>query len=267
VTPRAVVFGYHDVGDRCLRALVSQGWDVPLLVTHDPDPDEPRWYADVAETANDHDIPVLRPAPSQLGELERTLSQIRPDFIFSFYYRAMLSEALLQRARRGALNMHGSLLPKYRGRAPVNWAILNGERETGATLHYMSARADAGDIVDQLAVPILADAAARGWNGAARPAAGFGQRLPWSAIPGRWAHRLELACGTDTQPRARSGAAVSRCVRRSKRETLVDSPYSARPRENRTGPASAPLRRERPVLHRVQRRPRAATDGRSRRWE
>jgi methionyl-tRNA formyltransferase len=161
VTPRAVVFGHHDVGDRCLRVLVSQGWDVPLLVTHDPDPGEPRWYADVAETANDHDIPVLRPIPSQLGQLERTLSQIRPDFIFSFYYRAMLGEALLQRARRGALNMHGSLLPKYRGRAPVNWAILNGERETGATLHYMSARADAGDIVDQLAVPILADDSAQ----------------------------------------------------------------------------------------------------------
>ena len=60
-------------------------------------------------------------------------------------------------ARRGALNMHGSLLPRYRGRAPVNWAVLHGETETGATLHYMVARADAGDIVDQMAVPILPD--------------------------------------------------------------------------------------------------------------
>jgi len=57
--------------------------------------------------------------------------------------------------------MHGSLLPKFRGRAPVNWAILKGERETGATLHYMLERADAGDIVDQLAVPILQDDDAR----------------------------------------------------------------------------------------------------------
>ena len=157
MTPRAVVFGHHDVGDRCLRTLISQGWDVPLVVAHDSDPSEPPWYADVAETANEHDIPVLRPIPSDLGQLERTLRQLRPDFIFSFYYRAMLGEEILQRARRGALNMHGSWLPKYRGRAPVNWAILNGERETGATLHYMSGRADAGDIVDQLAVPILAD--------------------------------------------------------------------------------------------------------------
>src|SRR4029077_2264040 len=86
---------------------------------------------------------------------------LAPDFIFSFYYRAMLQAPLLAAARRGALNMHGSLLPNYRGRAPVNWAILRGERESGATLHYMVARADAGDIVDQLAVPILEDDDAR----------------------------------------------------------------------------------------------------------
>jgi methionyl-tRNA formyltransferase len=67
----------------------------------------------------------------------------------------MIGEPLLNAGRLGALNIHGSMLPRYRGRAPVNWAILHGEKETGATLHYMSARADAGDIVDQLAVPIL----------------------------------------------------------------------------------------------------------------
>jgi methionyl-tRNA formyltransferase len=85
------------------------------------------------------------------------MQALAPDFIFSFYYRALLPAPLLAAARRGALNMHGSLLPKFRGRAPVNWAILSGARETGATLHYMSERADAGDIVDQLAVPILPD--------------------------------------------------------------------------------------------------------------
>ncbi len=155
--PRAVVFGYHDVGDRCLRALVSGGWDVPLVVTHRPDPEEQQWFADVAMTAADYGIPVLTPESSDMSGVERTLAQVRPDFIFSFYYRWMLGDAVLSRARRGALNMHGSLLPKYRGRAPVNWAILNGEPETGATLHYMTSKADAGDLVDQLAVPILVD--------------------------------------------------------------------------------------------------------------
>jgi len=154
---RAVVFAYHDVGDRCLRALVSAGWDVPLVVTHRADSTETQWFSDVATTAADYGIPVLTPESSEIAGVERTLAQLRPDFIFSFYFRWMLGDAVLSRARLGALNMHGSLLPKYRGRAPVNWAILNGELETGATLHYMTARADAGDVVDQLAVPILAD--------------------------------------------------------------------------------------------------------------
>jgi methionyl-tRNA formyltransferase len=82
------------------------------------------------------------------------LAALAPDFLFSFYYRRMLSPAVLATARRGAYNMHGSLLPRYRGRAPVNWAVLHGERETGATLHEMVARPDAGRIVDQEAVAI-----------------------------------------------------------------------------------------------------------------
>lgn len=161
MSARAVVFGYHDVGDRCLRVLLSHGIDVRLVVTHAPDPNEVQWFASVAETARECGLPVLTPDTPEEGGLERVLSETRPDFLFSFYYRRMLSPALLHQARRGALNMHGSLLPKYRGRAPVNWAILNGERETGATLHHMTAQADAGDIVDQLAVPILQDDDAR----------------------------------------------------------------------------------------------------------
>jgi methionyl-tRNA formyltransferase len=81
--------------------------------------------------------------------------------VFSFYYRRMLKRPLLALPRLGALNMHGSLLPKYRGRAPVNWAILHGETETGATLHYMTEKPDKGDIVAQTRVPILPDDTAR----------------------------------------------------------------------------------------------------------
>jgi len=157
VSPRAVVFGYHDVGDRCLRVLISHGIEVALVVTHAPDPAEAQWFASVEQTAREYGIPVLTPDTPEQAGLERVLSEMRPDFLFSFYYRRMLGPALLQQARRAALNMHGSLLPKYRGRAPINWAILHGETETGATLHHMVARADAGDIVDQLAVPILQD--------------------------------------------------------------------------------------------------------------
>jgi methionyl-tRNA formyltransferase len=158
---RAVVFAYHDVGVRCLKTLLSAGLEIALVVTVPDDPHERRWYASVAATAADYGLPVIAPAEANTAELERTVSALQPDFVFSFYYRSMLGGALLRAARRGALNVHGSLLPKYRGRAPVNWAILRGERESGATLHYMVGRADAGDIVDSQAVPILLDDDAR----------------------------------------------------------------------------------------------------------
>jgi methionyl-tRNA formyltransferase len=158
---RAVVFAYHDVGVRCLKTLLSANVEVPLVVTVRDDPKENRWFASVADTAREYGLPVVMPDDANDPELAERVAQLEPDLIFSFYYRSMLGPRILSGARRGALNMHGSLLPKYRGRAPVNWAILNGEAQTGATLHYMVARADAGDIVDQLAVPILADDDAR----------------------------------------------------------------------------------------------------------
>jgi methionyl-tRNA formyltransferase len=159
--PRAVVFAYHDVGVRCLKTLLSAGVQVPLVVTVADDPREQQWYASVAATAADYGLRVIAPAEANTPELERTVTGLKPDFLFSFYYRSMLGAPLLRTAARGALNMHGSLLPRYRGRAPVNWAILRGEHETGATLHYMVERADAGDIVDSQAVPILLDDDAR----------------------------------------------------------------------------------------------------------
>lgn len=155
--PSAAVFAYHDVGVRCLRALLAADFDVRLVVTHADDPGETRWFDSVAALTLDLDLPCLMP---ERGDDLAVLQQLRrapPDFVFSFYYRQLLPDTMIAIARRGALNMHGSLLPRYRGRAPVNWAVLHGETETGATLHYMLARADAGDIVDQMAVPILPD--------------------------------------------------------------------------------------------------------------
>jgi methionyl-tRNA formyltransferase len=159
--PRAVVFAYHDVGVRCLKTLLSAGVEIPLVATVPDDPGERRWYASVAATAADYGLRALITSEPNTPELEGELVALRPDFIFSFYYRSLLGAPLLAAAARGALNVHGSLLPRYRGRAPVNWAILRGERETGATLHYMTERADAGDIVDQMSVPILEDDDAR----------------------------------------------------------------------------------------------------------
>jgi len=158
---RAVVFAYHDVGVRCLKVLLSGGVEVPLVVTVADDPHEQRWFESVAATAADYGLPCIAPASADDAALIDEVRRLRPDFVFSFYYRALLGAPLLGAATRGALNMHGSLLPRFRGRAPTNWAILKGARESGATLHYMVARADAGDIVDQQAVPILEDDDAR----------------------------------------------------------------------------------------------------------
>ena len=129
--------------------------DVPLVVTHQDDPAEDIWFGSVAELARSRAIPVIAPVDPNVPEITARVRALRPDFLFSFYYRLMLKPDLLAAAGRGAFNMHGSLLPKYRGRVPVNWAIIHGERETGATLHEMVATPDAGRIVDQQAVPIL----------------------------------------------------------------------------------------------------------------
>ncbi len=150
----AVVFAYGDVGVRCLKVLLSAKVEVVLVVTHEDDPAEQLWYGSVAATARNHGLPCVAPEAATDALIGR-VAGLAPDFIFSFYYRRMLGSALLGLARRGALNMHGSLLPRFRGRAPVNWAVLRGATQTGATLHYMTAVADAGDIVDQCAVPVL----------------------------------------------------------------------------------------------------------------
>jgi methionyl-tRNA formyltransferase len=154
---KAVVFAYSNVGDRCLRVLHARGVQVLLVVTHTDAPGERLWYSRVADTAAELGLPVRFMADPGDHSLHAEVAAARPDIIFSFYCRAMLPAALLAVAPRGAFNMHGSLLPQFRGRAPTNWAVLKGAQETGATLHEMTVKPDAGYIVDQQAVPILPD--------------------------------------------------------------------------------------------------------------
>jgi len=158
---RAVVFAYHNVGVRGLKVLLAHGVDVALVVTHDDAPTETIWFGSVAGTAAEYGLPVITPDDPNGAPIVSRVSSLAPDFVFSFYYRKMLKRPLLDCAKRGALNLHGSLLPKYRGRAPVNWAVLHGERETGATLHYMTEKPDNGDIVARQRVPILPDDTAK----------------------------------------------------------------------------------------------------------
>ncbi len=154
---KAVVFAYHDVGCRCLKVLLDQRIEVPLVVTHRDDSGENIWFGSVAALARERGIETIMPDDPNAPEIVGKVRASRPDFLFSFYYRLMLGPELLAVPKRGAFNVHGSLLPKYRGRAPVNWAIIHGETETGATLHEMAEKPDAGRIVDQEPVPILPD--------------------------------------------------------------------------------------------------------------
>jgi len=150
-----VVFAYSEVGVRCVRELLAQGVEIPLLFTHEDDPGESQWFGSVAALAREHGLEVATPENPNLPEWVARAREAQPDFLFSFYYRYLLEAPWLAVAPRGALNMHGSLLPAYRGRAPVHWAIIHGESVTGASLHYMLEKPDAGALVDQDAVPIL----------------------------------------------------------------------------------------------------------------
>lgn len=151
---RAVVFAYHDVGVHCLKALLAAGIQVDLVVTHQDDPNENVWFGSVTQLCSEQQIPYITPSAAELNNLLPQLQALAPDYIFSFYYRNMIPAKILACAKIAALNMHGSLLPKYRGRAPVNWAILHGETKTGASLHIMEVKPDAGDIVGQSEVSI-----------------------------------------------------------------------------------------------------------------
>jgi len=195
---KIIVCAYHTVGYRCLKELLAQGARVLAVFTHEDSASEEIWFESVRKLADDNQIPCYT-SDVNLPENVELLRALEPDFLFSFYYRSMIKKEVLDIPEKGALNLHGSLLPKYRGRVPVNWAVINGETETGATLHYMVEKPDAGDIVDQERVVIdfsdtslevfnkVADAAvsviARSWP---RLIAGTAQRVPMDLAAGSY---------------------------------------------------------------------------------
>ncbi|GAB3440664.1 formyltransferase [Massilia solisilvae] len=175
---RAVVFAYHNVGVRCLKVLLAGGVDVALVVTHQDSATENIWFESVISVCQAEGIPYITPESANGAELLEQVKAARPDLMFSFYYRHMLPATVLDVAP--AFNMHGSLLPQFRGRAPVNWAVLHGARETGATLHEMTVKPDAGAIVAQTAVPILPDDTAHDVFGKVEVAA---EITLWKVLP------------------------------------------------------------------------------------
>src|SRR3954470_8384710 len=152
--PRILFFGYSEIGFNVLSYLFERGANVVALITHEDNAHEKIWFKTPALAAQEHGVPVFTPASVSTPEWFERIRELKPDLIISVYYRHMIGSKILALAPLGAFNLHGSLLPKYRGRAPINWAIVHGETQTGLTLHRMVKRADAGAIVDQEAVPI-----------------------------------------------------------------------------------------------------------------
>lgn len=151
---KAIVFAYHDIGCAGIKSLLAAGYEIQAVFTHVDDKNENNFFSSVAQLCAEHDLPVFAPADANHPLWVDRIEKLAPDFIFSFYYRHMLGQPILDIPKLGAFNLHGSLLPRYRGRAPANWVLVNGEKETGVTLHKMVSRPDAGDIVAQQIVPI-----------------------------------------------------------------------------------------------------------------
>jgi len=147
---KTIVFAYSEFGCIGIEELKAAGYDIAAVYTYVDDPKENVFYRSVAKVCVEQGVPAYL----WDNESAKQVEVIAPDFIFSFYYRSLIPDAVLSLAKKGAYNLHGSLLPHYRGRAPVNWVLVNGETQTGVTLHHMVARADAGDIVAQIPVDI-----------------------------------------------------------------------------------------------------------------
>jgi len=152
----AIVCAYSSVGHEALAGLLEAGINVQALYTYPQRPDE-AWFTPPAALAQKHGIAVHMEKDFNSDKVYKTVAAMAPDFLFSFYFREMIHQRYLDLPKKGAYNLHGSLLPAYRGRAPINWVLVKGETATGITLHTMTSRPDDGDIIGQTPLPIAWD--------------------------------------------------------------------------------------------------------------
>ena len=149
--------GTPDFAVPSLKALVETGHEVCGVFTQ---PDKPKnrgmklQQSPVKQYALEAGLTVYQPAKMRDGEALSILQRLKPDLIAVAAYGKILPVDILELPRLGCVNVHSSLLPKYRGSAPINWAILNGESETGVTIQRMAHDMDAGDIILQQSTPI-----------------------------------------------------------------------------------------------------------------
>ena len=147
---RIVFMGTPDFAEESLRALLEAGEDVAAVFTQ---PDKPRGrgmqesFSPVKTLAVERGIPVYQPITFKDGAATELLRTLAPELLVVVAYGRILPQTFLDVAKYGSINVHGSLLPKYRGAAPIQWAVLNGDKTTGVSVQYMAAAMDAGDVI------------------------------------------------------------------------------------------------------------------------
>ena len=147
---RVVFMGTPDIAATCLNKILADGFQVVGVYTQ---PDRPKnrgmkmTFSPVKEYALSQELTVYQPLKMRDGEALGIVQQLQPELIVVAAYGRILPEEILNAPRYGSINVHSSLLPKYRGAAPINWAILDGLDETGVTIMYMAKELDAGDII------------------------------------------------------------------------------------------------------------------------
>ena len=157
---RILFMGTPDFAVPSLEALIQAGHTICGVFTQ---PDKPKnrgmklQAPPVKECAMAHDIPVFQPVKLRDGTALAQIQELAPELIVVAAYGRILPDDILAAPPKGCINVHSSLLPNYRGAAPINWAVLNGDQETGVTIMHMAHDLDAGDIISQAATPIDPD--------------------------------------------------------------------------------------------------------------
>ena len=149
-----VVFGYHNLGIIGIKSLIEKNLKIGLVITHKDNPKENTWFSSVADFCEINNIEYMFYEDSTFKNISSIILNLKPTLILSVYFRKIIPNEILCIPTNGSVNLHGSLLPKYRGRSPINWQILNGETEGGVTIHYMVNKPDAGDIICQKRISI-----------------------------------------------------------------------------------------------------------------
>lgn len=157
---RVVFMGTPDFAVGTLEALIAEGHEIRAVVTQ---PDKPKGRGKtlmptpVKEVALKHEIPVLQPVKVREPEFVEQLRTMEPDVIVVAAFGQIISRDLLELPKYGCINVHASLLPAYRGAAPIQWAVINGDRESGVTIMRMNEGLDTGDMIDKVVVPLAED--------------------------------------------------------------------------------------------------------------